>query len=50
MNEMPYLDFDLWISGADEGYRAKGWDPHGREALVDFEAPWNALEVENLDI
>ena len=45
MAELTYLSFDLWIGRAAEGYLAKGWDSHGREATVDFRRPFSELEV-----
>ena len=47
MLELTYQDFDLWICTLGDGYRAKSWDSHGREATADFRIPWNKLEVEN---
>ena len=47
MAELTYLDFDLRISRAAEGYRARGWDAHEREATVQFQLPFSELEIEN---
>lgn len=47
MSQLTYLNYDLWIGRLPEGYRARGWDSHGREAKIDFRPPFNELEVEN---
>ncbi len=47
MTELTYLNFDLWIGRAAEGYVAKGRDAHGREATVDFRMPFSEPEVED---
>ncbi len=47
MVKATYFDFDLWIGKSGDGYRAKGWDPHGREARMSFALPWSQLEIES---
>ncbi|MEE8523115.1 MAG: SUMF1/EgtB/PvdO family nonheme iron enzyme, partial [Thermoanaerobaculia bacterium] len=46
MAELTYLSFDLWIWRTAEGYLAKGWDSHGREATTDFRIPFSEPEIE----
>ncbi len=46
MTELTYLDFDLRIRRAVEGYLAEGRDSHGREVTVDFRMPFSESEIE----
>jgi len=45
---MDYLDFDLQISPAAHGYRARGTNAQGAAANADFALPFAAYEIENL--
>ncbi len=45
---MDYLDFDLQIERAGQGYRARVIDSPAGQAANDFELPFSDLELENL--
>ncbi len=47
MTGLTYLDFDLWIGRATEGYVVKGRDSHGREATVDARMPFRESQIED---
>jgi len=42
-----YLDFDLLVDRAAQGYRARVIDSPGGEATADFSLPFSSLELEN---
>jgi hypothetical protein len=47
MTEMSYLDFDLRIERAVEGYRARVSHSPAGQATAPFSLPFSDLEVEN---
>ncbi len=47
MAEMRYLDFDLLIERAEEGYTARVLNSPAGQAAADFRLPFSELELEN---
>ncbi len=47
MAEIKYLDFDLLIERAEEGYTARVLNSPGGQASADFSLPFSELELEN---
>lgn len=48
MSAMRYLDFDLQITRAADGYRAQVIDSPAGQGAAEFALPWSELELENL--
>ncbi len=47
MDEIKYLDFDLLIERAEEGYTARVLNSPAGQATADFNLPFSELELEN---